>query len=454
MRAEESKWLLWLVLAAALVVSAAALYSTHRRRGPVEPAMPPPEAARPEVVDPWKEAALKVEEERGEPVGRQAEVEIPTQLRHGEDRRRFLGVQVAEWRKHRFERPHDFAELVALVRAGQLVEAPPLGADYILYGVGYSADDEPFTHYDTKTDRSVTLFAGEAELRQEQEQLAESRKRLEEVIAGLKKEAAALPRAERDRRKEIEEQVKDEQKSLEAMVKRGRLLDDFYKTPEQRARMFEEYEALASLARDFGGETYDLQDAASRKRFKARLLSFVRPAALGVLEAVARAYREKFDRHLPVTSLVRTDEYQRQLNETNPNATLIDVPPHTTGLAFDIFYRHMTAAEQGLVMSELARLSDEGRVEALRERRDHYHVFAFAEGQRPDEALIAETLGRKPEPKKQAEDEDKKKPAKKARAAAPKKGRAAEQAKAPARRRAADRLKTTAKTRAAARRRN
>jgi hypothetical protein len=419
--------------------------------------MPPPEAARPEVIDPWKEAALKVEEDRGEPTGRQADIEIPSQLKHGEDRRRFLGVQVAEWRKHRFERPHDFSELVALIREGQLVEAPALGADFILYGVGYSADDEPFTHYDAATDRSVTLFAGEAELRQEYEQLAESRKRLTEVIAGLKKEAAELPRAERERRKEIDAQVKDEQKSLDTLSKRERLLEDFYAKPEQRARMFAEYEALAALARDFGGETYDLQDAASRKRFKARLLSFVRPAALGMLEQVARAYREKFDRHLPVTSLVRTDEYQRQLNETNPNATLIDVPPHTTGLAFDIFYRHMTAAEQEFVMAELARLSDEGRVEALRERRDHYHVFAFAEGRRPDESLIAETLGRKPEPKKQADEDkkpraDEKKSPKKAREAAPKRGRAAEQAKAPRSKRAAERLKPTAKSRPARRR--
>ncbi|HWS54720.1 MAG TPA: DUF5715 family protein [Pyrinomonadaceae bacterium] len=463
MRAEESRRILWLALASALVVAVAALYWSRPRRAAVEPAMPPPEAARPEVVDPWKEAAVKVEEDRGEPTGRQADIDIPSQLKHGEDRRRFLGVQVAEWRKHRFERPHDFAELVALIRDGQLVEAPALGADFILYGVGYSADDEPFTHYDAAADRSVTLFAGEAELRQEYEQLAESGEQLTEVIEGLKKEAAGLPRAERARRKEIDEQIKDERKSLDTLRKRKRLLDDFYKKPEQRALMFAEYEALSSLARDFGGETYDLQDAASRKRFKARLLSFVRPAALGMLEAVARAYREKFDRHLPVTSLVRTDEYQRQLNETNPNATLIDVPPHTTGLAFDIFYRHMTAAEQEFVMAELARLSDEGRVEALRERRDHYHVFAFAEGRRPDEALIAETLGRKPAAQKQEDDDDKKqraaqekKPAKKtretSRAAAPKRGRAAEQARAPRPKRAAERLKPTAKSRTARRR--
>jgi len=431
----------WGGLGLALALVAAVFYSAPRRRGAVEPSMPPPEAARPETVDPWKQAALRAEEERDEPTGRQAEIEIPSQLRHGQDRRRFLGIQVAEWRKHRIETPHDYAGLVALIRRGELVEAPPLGEDYILYGVGYSADDEPFTHYDKATDRSVTLYAGEAELGQEREQLAEARARLAETLKGLRKEAAAVPRAERERRKQLDEQVKEEQKSLDAIKKRERLLKEFYKTPEQRAELAAEYEALASLARDFGGETYDLQDAASRKKFKARLLSFVRPAALGVIEAVARAYREKFDRHLPVTSLVRTDEYQRLLNETNPNATLIDVPPHTTGLAFDIFYRHMTAAEQEFVMAELARFSDEGRVEALRELRDHYHVFAFAEGRRPAESLVRETLARGAEPKKQAADEG----GKKRRAAAEKKSsrkaRAAAKAKPAAKKRAAARRK-------------
>lgn len=95
-----------------------------------------------------------------------------------------------------------------------------------------------------------------------------------------------------------------------------------------------------------------------------------------------------------MTSLVRPDEYQRQLRETNPNATLIEVPPHTTGLAFDLYYGYMNAAEQIHVMSELGRLQDEGRIEVLKENRDHYHVFAFVNGQRSDERLIMPTLNR------------------------------------------------------------
>jgi hypothetical protein len=82
------------------------------------------------------------------------------------------------------------------------------------------------------------------------------------------------------------------------------------------------------------------------------------------------------------------------LSKVNPNATLIDTPPHSTGLAFDINYRYMTAEEQAYVMAHLAGLEDAGRIEVLRENRDHYHVFAFIDGTRPSEEMISESLGR------------------------------------------------------------
>jgi hypothetical protein len=94
-----------------------------------------------------------------------------------------------------------------------------------------------------------------------------------------------------------------------------------------------------------------------------------------------------------VTSLVRTEEYQARLGKAgNPNATTISTAPHTTGLAFDILYKFMTAAEQDDLMARIARLEDEGRVEALRENLNHIHVFAFADGQRPQESLIQASL--------------------------------------------------------------
>jgi hypothetical protein len=375
-----------LLLLLALALSAGCRRERH------ETLMPAPLTAPPAMLDPWREAALKVEEDRGEPMGRQAKVEVPAQLKHSEDPRRFLGVQVAEWREQHLQTPHDFADLIPLIRKGELVELPALGQNYILYGVGYSASDEPFTHYDKATGKSVTLYASDAELEQEYSQINDSLKLLEETVNGLKNELKAAPPRDRALRTKLLSEVAENERAVKSLKERRKLLDSFYRNEAARRLLAAEYETISTLARDFGGHAYDLQDAAARKAFKVRLLSHLRPAALKVLEEVAKTYHDKFGRPLAVTSVVRPDEYQRQLRETNPNATLIEVPPHTTGLAFDLYYRYMNAAEQTYIMSELGRLQDAGRIEVLRENRDHYHVFAFADGRRPDEDLIKQTL--------------------------------------------------------------
>jgi hypothetical protein len=387
----KGKWtrVMLLLLLLALIPAAGCRRARH------ETMMPAPESAPPAMIDPWQEAALKVEEDRNEPMGRQAKIEVPAQLKHYDDPRRFLGIQVAEWRKQQLETPHDFADLIALIGKGELVELPALGQNYILYGVGYSASDEPFTHYDKAAGKSVTLYAGDAELEQERGQIADSLKLLEETIDGLRNELRVAPKRDRALRTGLLSEVAENERAMKTLKERKKLLDSFYQDDDSRRLLAAEYEIIGTLARNFGGRGYDLQDAAQRKAYKVRLLSHLRPAALKVLEEVAQTYRDKFGRPLAVTSLVRPDEYQRQLRETNANATLIEVPPHTTGLAFDIFYRYMNAAEQTFIMSELARLRDDGRIEVLRENRDHYHVFAFADGQRPAEDLIRRTLNRR-----------------------------------------------------------
>ncbi|HEY0098824.1 MAG TPA: DUF5715 family protein [Pyrinomonadaceae bacterium] len=376
--------LLLLLLTLALLVGC--------RRDRRDAVMPVPVTVPPALVDPWRKAALEVEEDRGEPVGRQAKVEVPAQLKHYDNPRRFLGIQVAEWREQGLQTPHDFADLITLIRKGELVELPALGQDYILYGVGYSASDEPFTHYDKVAGKSVTLYATDAELEQEQDQIADSLKLLEENVTSLKNELKAAPKRDRALRTRLQSEVVENERAVKALRERKKLLDSFYRNDDARRLLAAEYETISTLARDFGGRAYDLQDATQRKALKVRLLSHLRPAALKVLEEVAKTYRDKFGRPLAVTSVVRPDEYQRLLRETNANATLIEVPPHTTGLAFDLYYRYMNAAEQTFIMSELARLQDQGRIEVLRENRDHYHVFAFADGRRPDEDLIEQTL--------------------------------------------------------------
>ena len=89
---------------------------------------------------------------------------------------------------------------------------------------------------------------------------------------------------------------------------------------------------------------------------------------------------------------MRPEQYQHTLHKFNRNAVLIDAPPHSTGLAFDIDYRYMSAGEQNFVMAELAHMKDAGRIEVLRERNANYHVFVFIDGVRPSDDLITASL--------------------------------------------------------------
>ena len=125
---------------------------------------------------------------------------------------------------------------------------------------------------------------------------------------------------------------------------------------------------------------------------KIEMLKSLRPQALKVLEEIASAYHHQFDRPLAVSSLVRPEQYQRALRRVNRNAVVIETPPHSTGLAFDIDYRYMSGPEQSFVMRELARLKLEGRIEAIRERNANYHVFVFLNGSRPPDELITASL--------------------------------------------------------------
>lgn len=348
------------------------------------------------IVDahPFQTAIQKVEEDRGPETGNKAKVDVPAELKLYKDKKRFLAIQVAAWLEQKYEIPHDFAELALMISRGEFTRLAPLGSSYILYGVGIKANDE-LTHYDQKTGQSIPLFSSEEELNKELVRLDDSLKELDKQGRDLKNELSRAAKSDRVARKEILAHIADARKSADATKKRKTLLDSFYKSKEHRQLMVNEYGALAELAHNFNGKSFDLNDAGSRKEFKISLLSVLRASAIARLEEIALAYQQKFDRPLPITSLTRTKEYQRFLGEAgNPNATRIDVPPHTTGLAFDVYTYYMNAEEQQFLMDEIARLEREGRVEALRENRNHIHVFAFADGHPPNEALIKDSLSK------------------------------------------------------------
>ena len=153
-----------------------------------------------------------------------------------------------------------------------------------------------------------------------------------------------------------------------------------------------QYEALQKLSKSFNGRSFDLENPYDRHVLKINMLSTIRPQALKIIEEVAAAYHQRFDRPLPVSSLVRPEQYQHSLRRVNRNAVTIDTPPHSTGLAFDIDYRYMSVAEQNFLMTELAQIKHEGRIEVIRERNANYHIFAFVNGSRPSDDLIAACL--------------------------------------------------------------
>jgi pSer/pThr/pTyr-binding forkhead associated (FHA) protein len=296
-----------------------------------------------------RQALLRMIEDRKEPVATQAKVEVPAELKHYSERGRFLAVQTAAALQQNLRIPHDFAELITLIQAKQLVELKPLGDNYVLYGVG-SVSDEPFTHYDKATGKSVPLY---------------------KTAADLQSALKAMP--ENDERKN--------------------LIASFYQDKKNFQLAASEYEKIAEVARDFDGKSYNLNDANSRRQLKQRLLSFIRPAARGIMEELALSYKQKFNRPLPIASVIRTEQYQVELSKRNANAARNALPPHTTGLAFDISYRYMAAGEQNFLMTEIARMEMAGRVEALRENNNCLHVFAFLDGRRPLESNIKKAMG-------------------------------------------------------------
>lgn len=352
---------------------------------------PRPTGAR-AAPSPFTLAVGQVEADRGEPIGREAQVTVPAELKHYSDRRRFLAVQAAEFHQQKYSLPLDYTDLIDLIRSRQLVELKTLDTDYILYGVGSETTDEPFAHYDAATGADVPLFATDEEYKNESGRLAGLIKEPQARLVEMMREIKSTPKRDRAHRKALTAQVIETRKLMASLAERKQLLDSFYNTPAKRRMLAAEYQTIAEFAASFQDHLYDLNDPTERRALKTRLLCYLRPQAREVLLEIARAYNEKFNRPLPVTSLIRHAQYQKHLSETNPNAARNAAPPHTTGLAFDIYYHFMTAAEQDYLMSVIARLKDDGRVEALRENRDHIHVFAFTGGKRPDEKLIAQQI--------------------------------------------------------------
>ena len=337
----------------------------------------------------WSEAVERIKEDRTQADVGNGPFVIPPELQHYSDRHWFLAAQVAEIDKYQVHTCQDYVDLAGMIERGELVSVPGVTGTYVLYGVGAKADDGVFDRFEDK--QTVELYS-EDQLKEAYRNLGERRSHLESDIASLKEQSLNLNRQERAKQRDLQKQIVVREQELQAVDEDKAGLDQFYGQPGTRAQLMRDYEALQTLARNFAGRSYNLDNPPDRLALKLNMLSSLRPEALKILEQVAAVYHQQYGRPLPVSSLVRPEQYQHVLRRVNRNAVLIETPPHSTGLAFDIDYRFMSAGEQTFLMAELARIKGEGRIEVIRERNANYHVFAFINGTRPSDDLITASL--------------------------------------------------------------
>ena len=339
--------------------------------------------------DRWEQAVAKVKEDRTQDANANVALEVPAELRHYEDRHWFLATQVAEVKKNSIQNCHDFLDVAAMISRGDLAPVPVVTDDYVLFGVGARADQDAFTRYED--DHPLALY-DETQLANEYQRLANQRSNIQSEVSRLNSQIGSLKSRDRAKRNELQSRVSAQQQQLATIDDQKSALDKAYGQADQRQKLFKDFESLQTLAKNFRGRSYDLGNATDREALKIAMLSSIRPAALKILEEVASAYSRQFNRPLPISSMVRPEEYQHTLRRFNRYAVIIDTPPHSTGLAFDIDYRYMSSAEQNFVMNYLAQLKRDGRIEVLRERGANFHVFAFTDGVRPPDELIKASL--------------------------------------------------------------
>lgn len=151
----------------------------------------------------------------------------------------------------------------------------------------------------------------------------------------------------------------------------------------------EKYKTLQKLADNFDGQKYDLNNPRDRKQMRMRLLRMYNANSRKIFEELCNAYYQKFKVPLRVTSLTRSMDYQMSLNKTNANSFKVSgkgsLPPHTSGCAFDMSRKNLSADEQNFMMTLLSTMERDHKLDSLREGSDNacFHTFIYPDGIEP-----------------------------------------------------------------------
>ena len=244
-------------------------------------------------IDLWNVAVQKVKEDRGEYAGRNTAVEVPTQLRHYSDTHWFLATQIAEVRKLNVATCQDFVDLAVLLKSGEIISVPAVTDNYVLLGVGGNADDSAFIRF--QDDHSVGLY-DEAQLRDEYARIASATTSTQREVADLNSQLRNVKGRDRAKRRDLQKKISARQQQLASLREEKAQLDQAYGNAQTRDQLVADYQQLQTLAKNFGGRSYNLDDAQDRQAFKVNLLRSLRPEAFRVMEQVARSYHESFNR--------------------------------------------------------------------------------------------------------------------------------------------------------------
>ena len=290
--------------------------------------------------------------------------------------------------------------LAELIRRGELVEVKPVTDDYILYGVGANADRgaaRPLRPPDRARGHAVPALG---RVRRRARRLP---RRGGGEERGHRGAARGVPQDDHEdaRRPQPPQGARHAGQAGPAEVAaiEKRIASDaaWYDDYDRRQMLVGEWELLHEIAASLGGRAYDLEQASDRRAFRARAAEL--PAAGGAGRHAGdrpSRYRAEFGRPLAFTSLVRSEDYQLQLGETNANATQDRRPPahHRPRLRhlLPVHDRDRAGRDHG---TDRRAWSREGRLEALRENRDHFHMFAFARGPAPAGAADRGGAGRR-----------------------------------------------------------
>ncbi len=160
------------------------------------------------------------------------------------------------------------------------------------------------------------------------------------------------------------------------------------------------YAILKRLAENFYGQKYNLEDSGDRQKMRRRLLRMINPKSRKLLEELCKAYYEKFNAPVKITSLIRTTDYQIYLTTINKNAAKVrgrfSYSPHTSGCAFDVGHASLSNEGKNFLMVKLDEWNDAQKGDAIIEAGNCFHAFIYPDGLPPGQKSSQQQPTKKP----------------------------------------------------------